>query len=75
MPLGEYALTPQVHTALPPGERERQLAGTLSGGERQMLAIGRALMSLPKLLNDEPSLGLSPALTTVFRALEQINQG
>lgn len=57
------------------GERERQLAGTLSGGERQMLAIGRALMSLPKLLLvDEPSLGLSPALTTtVFRALEQIN--
>lgn len=59
------------------GERERQLAGTLSGGERQMLAIGRALMSLPKLLLvDEPSLGLSPALTTtVFRALEQINHG
>ena len=57
-------------------ERERQLAGTLSGGERQMLAIGRALMSLPKLLLvDEPSLGLSPALTTgVFRALEQINR-
>ena len=57
-------------------ERERQLAGTLSGGERQMLAIGRALMSLPKLLLvDEPSLGLSPALTTtVFRALEQISR-
>ncbi len=58
-------------------ERERQLAGTLSGGERQMLAIGRALMSDPKLLLvDEPSLGLAPALVrTVFHALRQINDG
>ncbi len=57
-------------------ERERQLAGTLSGGEGQMLAIGRALMSDPKLLLvDEPSIGLSPALSAaVFKALQQVRQ-
>ena len=57
-------------------ERERQLAGTLSGGEGQMLAIGRALMSDPKLLLvDEPSIGLSPALSAaVFRALQQVRE-
>ncbi|AFZ67512.1 ABC transporter ATP-binding protein [Deinococcus peraridilitoris] len=56
-------------------ERRSQLAGTLSGGEQQMLAVGRALMSCPKvLLVDEPSLGLSPLLTqTVFRALKAVN--
>lgn len=57
-------------------ERETQLAGTLSGGEQQMLAIGRALMSRPRLLIlDEPSTGLSPLLVgQVFRSLEQLGR-
>ncbi len=57
-------------------EREHQMAGTLSGGEQQMLAIGRALMSKPRLLIlDEPSTGLSPILVgQVFRSLEQLGR-
>lgn len=57
-------------------EREKQLAGTLSGGEQQMLAMGRALMSHPKImLLDEPSMGLSPLLVKeIFRIIEDINK-
>jgi ABC-type branched-subunit amino acid transport system ATPase component len=57
--------------------RRNQLAGTLSGGERKMLAIGRGIMSSPRMmLVDEPSLGLAPKLTLdVFRALERLRQG
>jgi ABC-type branched-subunit amino acid transport system ATPase component len=65
-----YELFPRLH------EREGQFAGTLSGGERKMMAIGRGIMSSPRLmLVDEPSLGLAPMLTNeVFRALRKLNK-
>ena len=57
-------------------ERRKQLAGTLSGGEQQMLAMGRALMAKPRImLMDEPSMGLSPLLVhEIFRIIEEINR-
>lgn len=65
-----YALFPRLH------ERRLQQAGTLSGGERQMLAVGRALMAKPKLLMlDEPSLGLAPLIVReIFRIIAELRR-
>jgi branched-chain amino acid transport system ATP-binding protein len=65
-----YGLFPRLE------ERRKQLAGTLSGGEQQMLAVGRGLMSLPKLMMfDEPSLGLAPILVQeIFSMIKRINE-
>jgi len=65
-----YSLFPRLE------ERRKQIAGTLSGGEQQMLAVGRGLMSRPKLMMfDEPSLGLAPILVQdIFDLIKKINQ-
>jgi branched-chain amino acid transport system ATP-binding protein len=66
-----FAMFPRLH------ERQRQAAGTLSGGEQQMLAIGRCLMGAPRLVMfDEPSMGLAPAVVhEVLRVIRQLHDG
>ncbi|OGA05481.1 MAG: branched-chain amino acid ABC transporter ATP-binding protein [Betaproteobacteria bacterium RIFCSPLOWO2_02_FULL_64_12] len=66
-----YAMFPQL------AERRRQVAGTMSGGEQQMLSIGRCLMGQPELIMfDEPSLGLAPTVVQeVFQTIRRLNQG
>jgi branched-chain amino acid transport system ATP-binding protein len=76
-PAGIHEDMERVYTLFPRlKERTRQLAGTMSGGEQQMLAIGRALMARPKLLMlDEPSMGLAPILVEqIFKTVVEINQ-
>ena len=65
-----YEIFPRLH------ERRKQTAGTLSGGEQQMLAMGRAILARPKLLLlDEPSMGLAPLMVkTIFQVVKDINQ-
>ena len=76
-PTGKSETMQEVYTRFPRlKERRRQLAGTLSGGEQQMLAVGRALMAKPKMiLMDEPSMGLSPLLVQeIFAIIEEVNR-
>ncbi len=75
---GDYRRLRRVYQLFPRlKERENQMAGTLSGGEQQMLAMGRALMSNPRLIvMDEPSMGLSPMLVNeIFDIIQKVSAG